>query len=120
IAPISPRASAKNPKKPLQSRCEIWCLANDGLLLGGARPDQVADHREPGRQTNADLQWLRHLQSTHRLDYAETGPHRALCVVFMGLRKTKKGKPPVPHILGDNPANPADRPGRRSMVRADH
>ena len=106
--------------QPLQPRCKIWRLANDGLLLGGARPDQVADHREPSRQTNADLQWLRDLQSAHRLDYAETGPHRALCVVFMGLRITKIGKHPVAHILGDKPAEPADRPGRRSMVRADH
>jgi hypothetical protein len=106
--------------EPLQPRGEIGRLANDGLLLGGARSDQVADDGKPGRQTDADLQCLRQSKPAHRLDYAQTRSHRTLGVVLMGLRIPEIDKDPVAHILCDKSAELADRPRRRSMIGADH
>ena len=46
----------------LQARCEVRRLADDRLLLSRTRPDQVADHNEPGRDAHTGLHWNRGLQ----------------------------------------------------------
>ena len=41
---------------PLQARRKVWRLADDAALLRLARPDQIADHDQPGRNADTGLQ----------------------------------------------------------------
>src|SRR5271167_3217975 len=41
---------------PLQTRSEVWRLANDAALLRFPRTDQVADDHQPGRNADPCLQ----------------------------------------------------------------
>jgi hypothetical protein len=48
--------TATGAASAMESSRKVRCLAHDSLLLGGTRPDEVADHYEPGRNADAHLQ----------------------------------------------------------------
>jgi hypothetical protein len=60
-------------------------LADDRLLLGGAAAEQVADHDQPGRDADADLELGsgRRFEVGHRGDELEPGADRPLGVVLV-------------------------------------
>src|SRR5262245_65530463 len=47
---------------PLQTRCKVWCLANDAAFLRIARSNQVADHDQPSSDANPGLQRSRRFE----------------------------------------------------------
>ena len=65
----------------LQARRKIWRLANDGLLLRSARPDQVAHNHQTRCDTHTRLHDRVGLQSTHCSHQLQRRSHGPLCVV---------------------------------------
>ena len=102
--------------EPLQARREVRRLTHHGLLLGGARADEVANDYEAGRDPDAHLQWDGGgcLELRHRLGEGKPCPDAALGVVFMRSRIAEIGEHAVARVLGDEPpvarcARPAPR-----------
>ena len=73
----------------LQTRREIRRLADDRLLLGGARSDQVTDDDEPRGDADAALQGRAGRQPGDACDELQRRPYRPLRVILMGLRITE-------------------------------
>src|SRR6516162_1206063 len=92
----------------LQSRGKVWRLADDRLLSGGPRSDQIADHREPGSKADTDFQQLACFKSAYRLDHGEAGAHRALRIILMRNRVAEIGEHAIAHVPGDEPIELAD------------
>src|SRR6516164_5672749 len=47
---------------PLQTSCEVWCLADDAAFLRFARSSQIADNDQPSGDANTGLQGSRRLK----------------------------------------------------------
>src|SRR6516162_5670854 len=104
----------------LQPRGKIWRLADDRLLSGGPRSDQIADHREPGSKADADFQQLGCFKSAYYLDHGEAGPHRALRIILMRSRVAEIGEHAIAHIPGDEPIELVDDIGDDAKVFVDN
>ncbi len=90
----------------LQTRREVRRLADDPALLRLPGTHEIADHHEPGRDADPDMQRSadRRRQMRHGLDDREPGLHRALGVVLMRLRIAEIREHAVAHIFGDEAA----------------
>lgn len=104
----------------LQARRQVGRLADHGLLLGGARADEIADHDETGGDADANLQGNARggLQLRRRLHKRKPGMHGALGVMLMGSRIAKISQHPVAHIFGDETASLRDEIGAAVVVCA--
>src|SRR6516165_4382252 len=91
----------------LQARGEVWRLANNRLLLGRTRPDQVADDNEPGRYAKEGLQRSVCLDRRYRCDQLQSGAHRSLGIILVGLGIAKINKHAVAKILRHESAEAA-------------
>jgi hypothetical protein len=124
IADKAPRVGIDQQRtrlgQALQPSGEVGALADDSLLLGGARPDQITHDDDPGGQPNADLQSVERLQLADALDQGEPSENRTLGVVLVRLRVAEIDQHPVAHILGDKSGKAADRLRYAAMVYADH
>ena len=105
----------------LQARRQVRRLADDRLLLGGARADEVADHDEPSGDADAHLQGNAGggLELRHRLDQRKPGLHGAFGVMLVGLGIAEIGQHPVAHVLGDETAGLGDEIGAATVIRTD-
>ena len=83
----------------LQARRKVRRLADDCLLLRSARPDQVADDHQPGRNADTGLQGRVGLQATYCRDQLQPRPHRSLGVVLVRLRIAEVDQDAVAHVL---------------------
>ena len=109
-------------RQRLQPRREVRRLADHRLLLRRALADQVADHDQTGGDPDPHLQPRigRGVETGHRLDQRQTGPHRPLGIVLVGARIAEIGEHPVAHVLGDKPAATLDDRGGAAVIAADH
>ena len=74
--------TAPGSAKPLQPGREIGRLARYPPLLRLARANKIADHHQPGSDSNARLELLAcRRQFCDAFDQREPGPDRPLCVV---------------------------------------
>jgi hypothetical protein len=78
-------------RESLQARGKVGRLANDRLLAGHPRADDVADDDEASGDADPRLERppARGREPRHRSDNAKRGAHRALCAVFMRMRKAE-------------------------------
>ena len=95
---------------PLQSCRKVWGLPDNATFLSFARADQVADHNEPGRNTDPHLQGRADIRRElrNRLDQIEPGANCALGIVLMRLG--------VAEISGPSPMYFATKPPLRSTI----
>ena len=93
-------------RRALQPGRQIGRVADDAVLLGLSRADQVADDHEPRRDADAYMQGRAGggLQLRRRLDDRKAGPHSALGVVLVRLRIAEIGEHAVAHVFGDEAA----------------
>jgi hypothetical protein len=105
----------------LQARRQVRGLADDRLLLSGARADEIADHDEPGSDADADSQGNAgdRIQFRRRFDQRKPGLHGAFGVVFVRLGIAEIGQDPVAHIFGDEAAGLGDEVFAEPMIGAD-
>ena len=87
--------------KRLQPGGEVRRLADDPALLCGTLADQIADHGEPGGDTEPHPQILPRRQSADRLDHRKPSAHRPFGIVLMRLRIAEIYQYPIAHVLGD-------------------
>ena len=73
----------------LQARCKVRRLADNAALLRLPRSDQVANHDQPGCNSDPGLQESARLERGHRRDQLKPRPYRSLGVVLMRLRIAK-------------------------------
>jgi len=101
----------------LQPGGEVWGFADDGLLLGRAFADQIADDNQPG--SNADPR-LRldgfDVEAGHSIDHAQPGPDRALRIILMRLRVAEINQHAVAHVFGDKAVKPCDGPRDGAVI----
>jgi hypothetical protein len=64
-----------------------------------ARSDQVADHHQPGRNTDTGLECSVGLQITNCRDQLQPRAHSPLCVVLVCLGVTEIHQDPIAHVL---------------------
>ena len=105
----------------LQPRGQVRRLADDAALLRFPRSDQVADHDQPGRDSNPNLQRraLRCDELRHRVDQREPGLHGALSVMLVCLGVAEIDQHTVAHILGNEPAILLDQCCAAAVIGAD-
>ena len=105
----------------LEASGKVGRLADDRLLLGRARADEVADHDEPGRDPDAHLQGDAGggVELRHRLDQGKPGADRALGIMLVGLRIAEIGEHAVAHVLGDEAAVALDQLRAAAVIGAD-
>jgi hypothetical protein len=104
-------------RNALQARSQIWCLANDCLLLSSAQPNQIAYHDQASSRADTDLQRLRTTQLADRFNDRQPSSDRALCVILVRLRVPEVDQLAVTHVFGDETAKPAHRRGNAFLVR---
>src|SRR5262249_32357245 len=83
---------------PWQTRCKVWCPADDAAFLRFARSSQIADNDQPSSDANTGLQRSRRLKCDHRRDQLQPGTHRPLGIVLMSLGVATVDKHAVAHI----------------------
>src|SRR3954447_2356832 len=91
-------------------------LANDCLLLSRARPDQVADHYEPGGNADPRLQYRPGLLITYGTHQLQPRAYRSLCVIFVSLRLAEVDQHAVAHVLRHDPAEAAHSFGDAVLI----
>ena len=105
----------------LQPGGEVRRFADHRPFLGGADPDEVADHDQPGRDSDTDPQ---HLLRDHEVPDSvhdgKTGPNSALSIVFVCRGIAEVHEYPVAHVLGEKTVKAANGLGNAVVIRADH
>jgi len=104
----------------LQARRKVWGFTHDPAFLGLPGADEIADHHQPGRYANADLQRLLDAQPADCLDQCSPCPDRALRIVLVGLGIAEIDEHPVTHVLGHEPVEPRYRRRDAFVIGADH
>ena len=93
----------------LQPGGEIGRFADDRLLLRRARADQIADHHQPGRDSDPQLQLSRRLQFADGIHQRQAGSDRLLRVVLVRLRIAEIDEHAIAHVFGDEAVEAAYR-----------
>jgi hypothetical protein len=125
IADESPRRRGQDYAaglgEPLQPRCEVRGVADDGLFLRGALSDEIAHHDEPGRYSDAHGEYSPRprLQSGDYFGDLQSRVHRPRCVVLMCARKAEVGENAVAHEFGDEAVIARDDTGDGVLIGAD-
>jgi hypothetical protein len=72
----------------LEASGEVRGFADDRLLLGRTRADEVTDDHEAGRDPDPHLQRdaSRGFELWHSVDEGKPGANRTFCIMFVGLR----------------------------------
>ena len=126
IADQAPRGRADHDlarlRQLLQPGREVRRGADHRLLLGGALPDQIADHHEPGGDADPHLQGELGpgRQLVHRLHQVERGAHGALGILLVRLRVAEVRQHAVAHVLGDVAVVALDHRRAATLVGVDH
>ena len=105
--------------KRLQARGKVRSFADDRLFLRGAGADQIADHGQSGGNAEPNPKALRQVEMRHGLDDGETGTHRLLGILLMGMRIAEIGEDAVAHIFCDKAAAPRQNVGDAGVVLGD-
>jgi hypothetical protein len=93
----------------LQPGREVGRLADDRLLLGRPRANEIADDHEPGGDADARLQLDGFdVETADSVDDTLPGSDSPLCVVLMRLRVTKIDEHAVAHVLRDKTVERCD------------
>jgi hypothetical protein len=98
---------------PQPSNLTHRCLAHDGLLLGSAGADQVADDYKACCDADPGLEGRMCLQAAHGIHQLQPRAYRPLCIVFMRLRIAKVDQDPSPMYF-------ATKPPKRCTASATH
>ena len=105
----------------LQPGGEVRRFADHRLFLGGADPDEVADHDQPGRDADTDPQrLLRDHEMPDSVHQSKTGPNSPLSIVFVCRGIAEVHEYPVAHVLGEKTVKAANGLGNAAVIRADH
>ena len=109
-------------RQGLQPGREVGRVADDRLLLGRALADQVADHDQPGGNSDPRRQGfaLGRAQPSDGLEGGQAGEDRPLGVVLVRPGPTEVGKDAIAHELRDVPPEARDRARHRVLVGAEH
>jgi hypothetical protein len=94
-------------------------LADDAALLSLPRADEIADHDQAGRNSDAHLERFFAAQFAHRFYERQPGPDRALGIVFAAVRIAEIHQDSVPHVLGHEAVEPGDRLGDAFVIGSD-
>jgi hypothetical protein len=103
----------------LQPRGQIGRFADDSALLRVARSNEVADHDQPGRNTDPGSQSGRRLERGYRRGQLQSRPYRALGVVLVRLRVAEIYEDTVAEIVRDEPAKAAYALGDAFLIGRD-
>jgi len=104
----------------LQTGGEVRCFADDRLLLRRAFADQIADHHQPGGDTDASSQLAGFdREATDTLDDSKPRADCMLRIVFVGSRVAEIDQDAVTHILGDKALEPGDHFSDGTVVSGD-
>jgi hypothetical protein len=83
----------------LQTRCKVWCLADDATFLRFTRSNQVTDNNETSPNADTRLENHTGLQRSNRSDQPQPCAHRAFRVVLMRLWIPKIHQHAIAHVL---------------------
>ena len=106
----------------LQPGGQVRRLADHRLLASRTAAQEVADHRDAGRDADPDPERSTghgRAQLAHRRHDIEAGADRPLGLVLVGLRPAEVGQHAVAHVLGDETAFLFDRPCDTGVEGAD-
>ena len=109
----------------LQTRRQVWRLADDRGFRCGSFADLVADDHRPGgdpdphRELDPGRPVECGIQLRHRIDDIETRPHRTLGLVLMGARVAEIDQDAVAHVLRDKAVVMPDRRTAAALIRRD-
>ena len=92
--------------KALQTRREVRRLADHAALLRLPRAYQIADHHHPVPTPMRTWSGSTLLSLPTASMSCQSGSHRPLSVVFMGLRITEIDEHPVAHVFRHEPSEP--------------
>jgi len=105
----------------LQTGSEVRRLADDRLFLRRAFTNQIADHHEPGGNTNAGLQPNgADIEAADRVDDTQPGANRPLRIVFMRLWVAEIDQHAVAHVFGNKPVERGDSFADRAVIGGDY
>ena len=109
-------------RERLQSCREVWCVADNRLLLSYARADHLADHDQTGRDADPGRERLtgERLQSCQRMDDREPGPDRSLGLVLVRPRPAEVRQHAIAHVLGDETVEARDHLDHALLICREH
>jgi hypothetical protein len=90
---------------PLQTRGEVWCLADDFAFY--TQSGLIAYDDQPGGDTNTGLQQSRRFYCAQGCDHLEARAYRSLGVVLVGLGVAKVSEHAIAQILRHEAAETA-------------
>src|SRR5262249_29286217 len=95
-------------------------LTDHTAFLGFPRADEIANHDQAGANADSHLERLNAAQLSNRFDERQSGPHRPLGVVFVGLGIAEIDEHPIAHVFSNEPAEPGDLLRDALVIGADH
>src|SRR6516165_8284239 len=92
----------------LQTRSEVWRLANDRAFASFAQSSEIADDDQPSGDTNTGLQQSWRFYRAQGYNHLEARAHRSLGVILVGLGVAKVYKHAIAQILRHETAETAN------------
>jgi hypothetical protein len=85
----------------LQTRRQIWRLADRTTFPHFTGADQITHNHKPGGNSDAGPQPLRYLEPPDGLNHSKASPNRSFGTIFVRARVSEIGEYPVAHVIRD-------------------